>query len=93
METADAEATVRRMFMYSIDFYKAVIANPHDPLHRGVVNVPLYSKATKPYLEGLMDSPKQVVLDFGNCVKREVYAYDDTIYFEPNVIVQILGKQ
>lgn len=93
MESADAEATVRRMFKYSFEFYKAIIANPHDPLHRGVVNVPLYSTAAQPYLEGLMNPPKQVILDFENGVQREAYAYDDAIYFEPSVIMQILGKQ
>lgn len=88
----EKQAIFQRVFKFSLDFYRAVIANPSDPLHRGVVNIPLYNMDRMPYLNDLYAPPKQITLDFGNSVRRKMYAYDDAIYMEPNVLMQILSK-
>lgn len=81
-----------------IDAYRfyAEIANKKNPiLEKGAVIIPTYFRERKdsglePYVGKVMEPAKDVVLDFGNGTTQKMVAYDDGIFIDTGMMMEVL---
>ncbi|MDP3372093.1 MAG: FAD-dependent oxidoreductase [Candidatus Paracaedibacteraceae bacterium] len=78
-------------------FYQSIAKGSHEDFKDGAVIVPAYfekreDSGLEPYVGVVMQSAKDVVLDFKNGTKRNMVAYDDGIFIDTTKMMARLSK-
>lgn len=86
---------INQLGIDSYRFYELISKGKHPLFKKGARDINVYfENRQESGLEGwvgkVLKPAKDVILDFGNGTKRQMVAYDNSIFFDPNILMQNL---
>ncbi len=89
------QPVIDRIGIDAYRFYAEVAAGKHAHFSKGARIMPAYfenrsESGLEPYVGKVMQPAKDVILDFGNGTRRNMISYDDGIFMDTAVMMQLL---